>query len=289
MHFRSVFLTIALLSSGCGVNEALFVTSTTIGLNADATQQNLVIAYDRYEGFVGPVDDNGNAPPAVAFISSNQSTSNPRVKQLYATGLAALDVTVGETGANLRRAEMAKAENQKNVIDENRRVAFFAVAQTTGLKIKFSPATVVDHVLVGYNRKEASFLPLVENEKKEASYPSTFASISRNVDIKALGDTTDGVTQFFATGSAARNIALRKDVRAYFNLIGAGAVRDNVKLTDLYLSDAEAKKRLDDWVAAQGDPKCTDFTAVELLKDCESLRNKMIDENPVASLIGSGS
>ena len=131
MIVRALLLLSGFLASGCGVNEALFITSTTIGLNADATQQNLVIAYDRYEGFVGPVDQNGDAPPVVAFISSNQSPSRPKVKQLYATGNAALDVTIGERGANLRRTAMRDASNQKNKIEEKRRVAFFTVAPFT--------------------------------------------------------------------------------------------------------------------------------------------------------------
>ncbi|MEM7544720.1 MAG: hypothetical protein AAF367_04220 [Pseudomonadota bacterium] len=198
--------------AGCGETNAIFVTSTSIGINAETTPPNISLAYDRQEGFYGPTDESGSAPPVVARITSNQSIINPEVVQLYATGEAALDVTVGEGAVAARRNAIA----QDATISGDRRVAFFGTAQTTGLKVTFNPVNVVDSVTLGYKRKEASYLPLVEDEAGIARYPSTLAALTLNSRIQGLSDTNLGMGQFFATGDAARNLAVSPGIRGLF-------------------------------------------------------------------------
>ena len=254
--------------AACGTSEAIFVTTTTIGINAETTPPNLTFAYDRYEGFFGPADQDGNMPPVVARIESNHSVVNPRVKQLYATGAAAIDVTIDGKAKNdaneliveERRDTVAQTQNPEQILGDERRVAFFGVAQTTGLKLTMGPTNVIDSVSIGYKRKEASYLPLVIKETtdengntiKAARYPSTLAALARNAEISGISETSDGVTQFFATGNAARNLALSEPVRNLFKRNAQAALKRatdaDEEFVNLYETDAAYKAAVDAWV-----------------------------------------
>ena len=60
---------------------ATFVTSTNIGINADANTQDLSIGFVRAELFVGPgYPEQGEAPQAVGFLASNLSAFQPHIK-----------------------------------------------------------------------------------------------------------------------------------------------------------------------------------------------------------------
>src|ERR1700730_10574339 len=81
--------TSCVLLAAC-TDYATFVTSTDIGISADANTQELHLGYIRTELFTGPgYPDKGEAPAAVGYIGSNLSAFSPKIKQLYATGKAA--------------------------------------------------------------------------------------------------------------------------------------------------------------------------------------------------------
>lgn len=223
---NSLFLIVLTLSvSACGERSAIFVTGTSVGINAESAPPNLSFAYDRQEGFFGPADQDGNTPPVVARIQSNQSVFSPEVTQLYATGKAALDVTASSASIEDRRREIA--ENQSAAISGDRRVAFFGVTQTTGLKVTFNPTNIIDSVALGYKRKEASYLPLVEDpDTGEAQYPSTLAALTLNTRIEGLTNTDLGIGQFFATGDAARNLASSDEIRGLFKSAAKSSVQN---------------------------------------------------------------
>ena len=279
--------------TACGTSEAIFVTTTTIGINAETTPPNLTFAYDRYEGFFGPADKDGNMPPVVARIESNHSVVNPRVKQLYATGAAAIDVTIdgkaknaaGDVLIDKRRNTVAEQPNAERIVGDDRRVAFFGVAQTSGLKLTFGPTNVVDSVSIGYKRKEASYLPLVGkkvkdakgNEVVEARYPSTLAALARNVEIASQSETSEGVTQFFATGAAARNLALSEPIRELFRQNAKEAITKTLDFGTRYSNDAGFRAAIDAWVAAEGKPGCDTVLTVRNLAQCEEIAQKMAD------------
>ena len=223
MNYPAQCVVFCLFLSACGTDEAIFGTTTSIGLNAEAAPASISISYDRHEEFVGPADQNGDMPPAVARITSNHSVLNPKVSQLYATGEAALDVTVTD-------AQLAKRTVPQTVaVEGERRVAFFGVSQTVGLKVALNPSTVVDSVVFGYRRKEASYLPLVKGPDGRFVYPSTLAAIAVNTQIKGLNDTEQGVGQFFATGAAARNLAMRHEVRKLIGGTAASALAQSAE------------------------------------------------------------
>lgn len=262
-NFGRLALGAMLLTAACGHNEAVFVTSTSIGLNADATQQGLSIAYERFDGFIGPTDENGHTPPVVGFIESNQSVLRPEVKQVYATGEAALDVTVPDAGLQARQD--ALLNDQNDTIQGERRVAFFAVEQTTGFKVRFNPTTIVESVQVGYNRTEASFLPLVADKDGVARYPSTLASVSRNIAIQTLTDSNDGISQFFATGDAARNLAVQDSIRGLIKSVAETNVQQKTS------SDVDKAQA---WIAANKTDACPDATSINFKPECAALKQQ---------------
>lgn len=269
--FKSI-LACALLISGCGYNEAIFITSTAIGINAETTPPNVAIAYERFEGFVGPTDENGNAPPVIASIESNQSVLDPRVRQLYATGEAALDVTV-PTDAQVQKR--IAAIGQTAYIEGDRRVAIFTVNSTTGLKVALNPETVFDSIVLGYKRQEASFLPLIEADDGKARYPSTLAIMRRNVQIGTAQETEDGVSQFFATGDAARNLAVRDDIRAYMGGVAREELAKTLPIYVRYTNDETYQKSVDEWVAQNKTAACSNFAIIEFSDNCKDLRDQL--------------
>lgn len=314
-------LATSLVLSACGTDEAIFVTTTTIGINGETTPPNLTFAYDRYEGFFGPADKDGNMPPVVARIESNHSIVDPKVRQLYATGAAALDVTVsdaangknGQTAIEERRDAVANDADGDVLVGGESRVALFGVAQTSGLKVTFGPTNVVDSVVIGYKRKEASYLPLVESEGpligadgnvvrnadgsaktvKKARYPSTLAALARNVAITNLSDTSEGVTQFFATGNAARNLALSQPIRSLFQRNAEAALKRGTnpdeEFVNLYENDRAYQSAVDAWVKTRSDDlaaspdeeartlgeTCKSVSRIFGLKACTPLRSEI--------------
>lgn len=278
LFYRAAPLSCAFIISSCGYNEAIFVTTTSIGLSAETAPPTISVAYDRFEGFIGPTDENGFAPPVVASIASNQSVFNPQVSQIYATGKAALDATVIDIDGELDKRRKKVASNQIAHISGERRVAVFTVNQTTGLRVALNPETVIDSVVVGYRRKEASFLPLIEDEHGDRRYPSTLASVRRNTQIGSFEDTSDGVVQFFATGTAARNLALRDSTRAYLEALAREEVIRSVPFSVRYEEDDRFKTAVDTWVDANKTGTCDQFYLIEFSEDCLDLRKKMYEK-----------
>lgn len=281
-HKFKTILACAFLVTGCGYDEAIFITSTSIGLNAETTPPNVAIAYERFEGFVGPTDENGNTPPVVATIESNQSILNPRVRQLYATGEAALDVTIPADIPNDSPPPSTELQKRRNSIEQtayiegDRRVAIFTVNSTTGLKVSFSPETVVDSVVVGYKRQEASFLPLVKADDGKARYPSTLAIMRRNATTgEGPNDVTDGVTQFFATGDAARNLAVRDEIRRYMTASAENEFAKSLPLYVRYSNDQSFQGSVDSWIAANKTASCDNIATIEFSNDCADLKKQM--------------
>jgi hypothetical protein len=190
-----------LAMAGCTTtNDVLFVTKTSLGLDFDAKPASASIAYDRTEGYIAPRYDNGEIPPVVASIKSDAKIFNPKIKQVYATGdaaviavsqcpkvtLAALDpknppdtpkppstTNAANTTNNTNSANTERTENgcpelpslttsyvQKKLQGE-KKAMFFGTSTTTGLKVGFT-TYVPDSFVFGYKRKEYSFIPLGE-------------------------------------------------------------------------------------------------------------------------------
>lgn len=214
-------------------DTATFVTATDIGISADANTEQLHIGYVRTELFQGPnYPDVGDAPAAVGFLGSNLEVFSPKIRQLYATGDAANLVTMpnepkpcsGSSSASPTNSPDMCAEQTANLTGE-RRALVFSTATNIGLKVGFT-GQVPSSIKFGFERGELSIIPLHSQTtaEKPDKYTSVLASIDMNLDTPSMKDTDLQVSQFFATGAAARNLAKHPDIRAYFQRLAASQV-----------------------------------------------------------------
>lgn len=210
---------IALALAGCGSNsQAVFVTSTDIGINADSATRSFNVGYDRVEAFVGPVyPDQGAAPAAFADLRSNLSPFSPKIRQVYATGQAAELVTIPADAAIPNRLNPAQ---QPPPMSDERRVMVFGTSSTVGAKLGFAATSVVpDSISFGYKRKEMSIIPLRSQDPKapqQDHYAPVLASIDLDLSSASLPETDMKVAQFVATGGAAVNLAAQPEFRTLF-------------------------------------------------------------------------
>ena len=252
-------------------DRVLFVTTTRLGVGYDLATTTGHVGYERAELYIGPdYPQTGAIPPVAASLRSDLAFIAPSVSQLYATGAAAEKVTSNETSPG--------TEPDANWDKEGRKVAIVGTHTHVGLIVRADNAAV-SQLDFGYGREEASLLPLRDsvNSGKDI-YPSTLAAIS--VETRSSGtDAGLALSQFIATGGAARNLAVRDEfkkafsdaatearlsaeyacdenctkIRAYVNanptmapdLVKAKCLTpDNIALpTDLYFSDANADAR----------------------------------------------
>src|SRR5580704_948184 len=193
---------------------ATFVTATNIGISADTTTQDLSIGYTRAELFTGPgYPDRGEAPQVAGYIGSNLSPFTPKIQQLYATGVAA--------GLATQDKDPAAGEEKPDPYTGKRRPLIFGTGTNVGLKIGFAGGTAPapSSMKFGYNREEMSIIPLQQGDPSSNmpdKYASVFAAINLNLSAPNLSDSSLKLTQFFATGAAARNLAKRKYIRDSF-------------------------------------------------------------------------
>lgn len=217
---RLLLLGGVLTLAGCaGADSVLFITKTSLGVDLDTKPASLSVAYDRKEGYLGPRYDNGAVPPVTASIKSDGGIFTGKVKQVYATGNAALILaTDNPDGANV---------SETNLSGE-KKLMFFGTDTTTGLKVGFT-GQYPDSFVFGYKRKEFSYIPVgttVAQGTKGAvdTYPSVLATI--DTTGSAIDDKTSGLvgTQFFATGAAADALAKNKGIHATFKETATSAL-----------------------------------------------------------------
>jgi len=191
--------------SGCATDRAVFATKTSLAiLDVDSAPSSVSIAYDRKEGFVGPAY-NGVAPPAIAVIKSGVGIFKPKIKQLYATGNAA--VLASNQEASITTEEMRGDGS----------VMFFGTTTNVGLKLSVEPTSsgipVPNNFVFGFRRKEFSVIPIQETTDGSKVYPSVLATIDTNAEAKVGTDGKEinfSNVQYFATGIAAQNVAIQQ-------------------------------------------------------------------------------
>jgi len=198
-----LFLSTVVAGCTIGKENVLFVTTTSLGVDFDSTPPMASVAYNRVEGYIGPRYENGAVPPVLARIQSDGSVFSAKVRQIYATGAAATIV-----------ANPLTLDGPKE-LKGNKKVMFFGTTTTTGLKVGFS-GNLPDSFVLGYKRKELSFIPLGHDQSGKDAYPSVLATI--DTTAHAGPDRTAGLQsgQFFATGEAADAYAKDPEIRAMF-------------------------------------------------------------------------
>lgn len=191
----------AIALGGCNATDLLFVTSTTAGVNADTTTQQLSIGFDRTEGYVGPRFPNGEVVPALASFDGTGSVTSPKGRDLFSTGDAAVIIAKGSQPGTAYVPPEAPADAAPAV----ERV-FVGTATNIGLKVGFSAESAAS-VNLGYRRAVVGIIsPGVTRDeagKAHYIYPSVIASSDARGLISTPTETKGRVSQFILVGRAA--------------------------------------------------------------------------------------
>jgi hypothetical protein len=231
---------LTLLAGGC-TDRATFVTSTDIGINANVTTEQVHIGYGRTELFQGPsYPDAGSVPEVVGYLGSNLEIFSPKIRQVYATGQAANLITQPQVPK--------QTAEEPDVLKGPRRPLLFGTESNIGLKLGFTNAAP-SSIKFGYDRQEVSIIPLradpsdaavnSDGSKRNDIYPSVLGTINMDLTTPTLavgssqpaagfGSTGLALTQFFATGSAARNLAKLPAIRDSLQLTAQQQVAESV-------------------------------------------------------------
>ena len=225
-----LFVLLAALLAGCGTPGAIFVTKTSLAIaDIDSTPAEMTFAMHRVEGFIAPRNQNGNTPPVLAHITSNRHLLEPEVRQVYATGTAA-ERLAGDYDSNNSECDICKKREQaaralktgaqplKTAAPQDKAEkvpdvspVIFTTSTTLGLRIGMSHDNIIDGLVLGYRRKEMSFVPsLAKDDLGNYRYPSLIAAINLTSKKDGKGDFV--ACQGFATGSAATKLAESDDV-----------------------------------------------------------------------------
>jgi hypothetical protein len=217
---------------------AVFVTATDIGITADAHTEELHFGYNRAEAFIGPnYVEAGEAPNAFGFSHSNLSAFSPAVKQLYATGDAAALVS--------QRTAPKPEDVKAGDLTGPRRPMFFGTATSIGFKLGFTANTPTS-IRFGFDREELSIIPFQKADPTTTSkdkYSSVLASIDMDQETSTLSNTSMHVTQFFATGQVARNLATDPEIQAIFRQQSKNAVRTAAALVHPVAADLQVRRK----------------------------------------------
>jgi len=202
-----LFAVLALTACADPRNSAFFVTKTSISVvDADTAPAGINFGYDREEGYIGPRFEDGSVMPVVGYLSTDGGTFDRKIRQVYATGDAALIAT----GASAPASSSSASSGSKPVM-------FFGTSTTFGLKLGFAEGTAVPNSLaLGYRRKEASIVPV-----EKGRYTSTLAYLDNAASAPMTGasgaQVSVGISQYFATDHAAEALARLPAIRDAFS------------------------------------------------------------------------
>jgi hypothetical protein len=221
---RWLVVSAALLLQGCDINYATFVTSTHLGIKADVKTEQIAIGIGRTDVFVGPgYPEKGTAPSVFGYLKSNAEVFSPQVTQLYATGAAADAVTQ-------QNAPSQPVNSTPSDLSGVRRPLVFGTNTDIGLKVGFvaNAPSIIDF---GYNREELSIIPLQPNLAQTGKdiYAPVLAALTLNVAANTPTSSSLALGQFFATGTAAINLAGNDKIKKIFT----EAARDQVNQASL--------------------------------------------------------
>ncbi len=235
-----ITLLVTFMLGGCtlGYNSLLFITKSNVGMDTDTTPPTAEISIARREGVVGPTFEKGQTPPVLAsFRSERRGILGvfAGVSSTFAGGDAAATMTKLFGGTDVTQAEDATLcltqQPSPKVLglditfpgSGDVQPLLFGTDTSFGLKIAWSGLTAQypDTMRLGYHRKEFALAPVFGSREAcgtvsgvyKVTVPSFLATVDTYATVKGPGDATIQYLQYFATGVAATNLALRKDVR----------------------------------------------------------------------------
>ena len=229
-------------SCGIGLNRALFVTKSNIGVDIDTKPPVAQINIDRFEGVVAPGFEGGTTPPVLASFATH---ANPFSKFFFGVSatFAGGDAAVGL--ANPPKTPLDKSDSQICVTTPPQRSIFgidvsppkagdvkpffFTTDTSFGLRLAWTgtAAQFPDTVRLGFTRTELALAPVFQqsgacllpngNAGVGIEMPPFLAVIDNDVKLPttdAKGNPEVGYIQHFATGKAASIRAADDDVQA---------------------------------------------------------------------------
>jgi hypothetical protein len=212
---KNFYLLLFIFAGLCGcstTDKAVFITKTSISvLDVETTPANVTFAYDRQEGFIGPSYPNGAAPSVVGSFKSDGAIINPKIKQVYATGDAA-DIVTSAQANNTEHNNLLLYHNP-----DEKKMMFFGTSTSLGIKVGLDQNNPA--FLLGFKRKEASYIPLQGNNVRGGQRKDVYASVLASIDTDLSGSPTDmnfKNGQFFATGKAAKILAGKDYIQESF-------------------------------------------------------------------------
>lgn len=221
-RYSLVLLLVCLNGCSTGKDSILFLTKTSVGVDVDSKPPTLDIGFNRKEGTIAPVFENGLVLPQMAGFTSKLGIINQAIGQSFATGNAA--ILMGKylssgadpvTGTQVLDSEITGVANV-NITTGERKRYFFGTDTSFGFRVNFGLETggLPDALSLGYKRKELAYVPLIQSANSTTiSLPSLLATSG----LEAASTTPDKSNlrhvQFFATGKAADYLAAQSSVR----------------------------------------------------------------------------
>lgn len=251
--------------------HVLFMTKSNVGIDVDSKPPTAEISIARREAVLEPTFEGGKTPPVMAsFRSAGTGIFGMfyNISATFAGGDAATTMTSlynDETGgvekiqsSSLCLLARPKSRNYFTADKElgldtsgEYRPFIFGTATAFGLKIAWSGLTAQfpDTFRLGYNRKELAWAPIFVTEEPCAEDPakpkvtkpykadvsSFLATIDHEGRVASHDKSGFDHLQYFATGKAATNLSLRKEVRqAMLRKIDPELLPDNEYAPDKY-------------------------------------------------------
>lgn len=240
----SALVLASMMQAGCaiGYNSVLFTTKSNVGVDVDAKPPTAEVSVARREGVIAPTFEKGQTPPVMASFridSKGLIGMFTDVSSTFAGGDAAATMSrlYGDPDANVGQDSTLCLTQRPAPKVLGNEISFpgqgdvepfvFGTDTSLGFKLAWSGLTAQfpDTVKFGYNRKEFAFAPVFGSEeasgttcgqaggKYSVKVPSFMATVDSYAKAKSPQDSGIGWLQYFATGTAATNLALRKDVR----------------------------------------------------------------------------
>jgi hypothetical protein len=283
----SLIILSTIVISGCGVgyNQLAFITKSNFGLDIDTTPATTELSIARREALIAPSFEDGKTPPVLASFRSKSSFNSFLfgVSSTFSGGDAAsamskhyrddsIESLASENSSSLCLSKKPKAKIKifgvtiaKPKFPEAGSVQpfIFGTDTTLGVKFLWSGVTpnVPETIKAGFNRKEFALAPVYGKESNCAgsdtlsNYEIKIPSFIATVDTTS--DSADSVYhQYFATGIAATNLALKQDVRkAMIERLDPGieepsnkfGTDDNTVIINSWLNDTGKKQAIRDW------------------------------------------
>jgi hypothetical protein len=215
------------------------MTKSNVGIDVDSKPPTAEVSIARREVVIAPRFEGGQTPPVVGSFRTH---GNPfsrfffGVQSTFSGGDAAVALSQEPVTTENSQLCLSKKPDQRIFLGRDVSLPeagqvdplFFATDTTFGLKLAWSGTTgqFPDTVRLGFSRKEFAWAPLIGNDKPTCIVPGTtqpgnyavwipsfLAVLDNDVQVGTPDQAKTTWLQYFATGTAATNLAKRPEIR----------------------------------------------------------------------------